>query len=234
MKNSRNTFGYIFCLFALSFALIFICCILIVFSRHFHKSDTDALSEVHSSATVILDAGHGGFDSGANVGTVYEKSLNLAIVEKIKNVLSLYDVNVVLTRNDDKALAETKRDDLLNRVKTANQYDDALFVSVHMNKFPIEKYCGLQVFYSRNSSFSEALALKIQSNNQEMLENDNRRTVTKSNSSIYILDRLQCPAVLIECGFLSNYADFVKLTNDEYQNKLAFVIANSIIEYLGL
>ena len=127
-----------------------------------------------------------------------------------------------------------KIDDLKNRVKIVENYELPIFVSINMNKFPIEKYRGLQVFYSPNNRQSEALAITVQKNVNKQLDPDNHRNVKKSDSSIYVLDRTFCPSVLIECGFLSNNYDIKNLTNEAYQAQLAFVIANSIIEYIEL
>lgn len=205
-------------------------------------SDNDmqvSQNDVLNFPVVVIDAGHGGIDGGASVANVYEKDLNLKISEKVRDFLSLYNVNAVMTRERDTLLADDssrhkKRDDLLSRVKIAKSFGDCVYVSIHMNKFPIEKYSGLQVFYSANNPLSEALSLIIQENVREKIDPDNNRQTKKAGTSIYVLDRLTCPAVLIECGFLSNEEEFKKLTDDSYQNALAFVIAGSIIEYLDL
>lgn len=205
----------------------------------YDKIGVETLYEDTDNVTVVLDAGHGGADGGASVGGVNEKDINLQIVKKISDFLSVFDVNVVFTRSEDKLLADDdsihkKQDDLFNRVRLTKELDEPIFVSIHTNNFSDKQYKGLQVFYSPNHPYSEALALIIQSNNSEYLECDNSRKVKKSSSSIYVLDRLFTPAVLIECGFLSNDDDRAKLSNEDYQNKLAFVIANSIIEYIKL
>ncbi len=193
-----------------------------------------------SELTVIIDPGHGGEDSGAvSDGGVLEKELNLQIASKIVEFLKLYRVESVMTREDDKMLysdgvTSKKRGDLRGRVEFARQYENALFVSIHMNKFSIPKYSGLQVFYSKNNPQSEAVAIKLQADIKQYLQNDNNRIVKAADSNIFVLDRLSCPAVLVECGFLSNYDETKLLQDEEYQNKLAFVIASSLIEYLNI
>ena len=189
--------------------------------------------------TVVIDAGHGGRDSGACYGGAFEKDLTLSISKKIKEFLSLYNVKIEMTRTDDRLLCEEKskhkkRDDLLNRFKFATSFENQVFVSIHINKFPENKYKGLQVFYSVNDPFSESLALVLQSNAKDLLQPFNNRDIKRGNSSIYLLDRLECPAVLIECGFISNPEERVLLSDESYQNELAFVIANSIIEFLNI
>ncbi|MBE6700782.1 MAG: N-acetylmuramoyl-L-alanine amidase [Ruminococcaceae bacterium] len=188
--------------------------------------------------TVIIDAGHGGNDSGAVVDGVFEKDLNLEISEKIGKALSFYNVNVLETRTTDSLLAEEssknkKREDLKNRVEFAKKVDSPIFVSIHMNKFPEEKYSGLQVFYSKNNVESKNLANCIQENNKFYVDDKNTRQIKKATSSIFVLDRLECPAILIECGFLSNKNELEKLKDENYQKKLAFVISNSIIEFIN-
>lgn len=201
------------------------------------ESDTQSS---FSGLTVIIDPGHGGEDSGAvSDGGVLEKELNLQIASKIVEFLKLYRVESVMTREDDKMLysegdTSKKRGDLKGRVEFARQYENALFVSIHMNKFSIPKYSGLQVFYSKNNPQSEAVAIKLQEDVKKYLQNENNRIVKAADSNIFVLDRLTCPAVLVECGFLSNYDETKLLQDEEYQNKLAFVIASSLIEYLNV
>ena len=103
-----------------------------------------------------------------------------------------------------------------------------------MNKFSEEKYKGLQVFYSPNNLLSESVALLVQGNVKEYLQPYNTRSIKRGDSSIYLLDRLECPSILIECGFISNNEEREKLVDEEYQNLLAFVIANSIIEFINI
>ena len=102
-----------------------------------------------------------------------------------------------------------------------------------MNKFPQEKYSGLQVFYSANNINSEFLAQKIQDNVVNALQNANNRKIKPSGTSIYVLDRLECPSVLVECGFMSNKDELEKLSNEEYRRSLAFIISQSIIEFIN-
>ena len=241
MKNTKDAYLFVLKLFLLSSVLILITTVFGILSRNLiqNNATSEASIENDQRITVILDAGHGGIDSGANVGEVFEKNLNLQIVQEIERFIKLYDVDVVLTRTSDSLLADIdsknkKREDLLNRVKVANEYESPVFISIHMNKFPQSKYKGLQVFYSNNNPYSEALALKLQSNNKLLLEPYNERSVKRAGTSIYVLDRLRCPAVMIECGFISNEDDIQKLSDTNYQKKLAFVIASTIIEYLGL
>lgn len=188
---------------------------------------------------IVIDAGHGGRDSGASFNGIYEKNLTLSISNKISEFLSLYDVDVQMTRTQDKLLCDDsskhkKRDDLYNRYKFTSSFQNQIFVSVHVNKFPESKYKGLQVFHSVNNPLSESLALLLQANVKDYIQNDNYRKIKRATSSIYLLDRLNCPAVLVECGFISNPDERQLLTSEDYQNRIAFTIANSIIEFINI
>lgn len=208
-------------------------CGLLLFENETEPSSLNLSQQI----TVVIDAGHGGIDGGAEVSGFFEKDLNLCVAKNVSDFLSLYNVNCVMTRTEDVLLADSdakkkKQSDLLNRVKFVRDFESPVFVSIHMNKFPIEKYNGLQVFYSVNNSDSEVLAQEIQNNVVELLQNDNNRKIKEAGSAIYVLDRLECPSVLIECGFMSNPDELKKLTSDGYRKKLAFLISESIINYI--
>ena len=125
--------------------------------------------------TIVIDAGHGGMDGGAVSDTgVLEKDLNLAVASKLCELFRLADVDVVMTRSDDRMLCSEgsnhkKRDDLARRVEIAESYENAVFVSIHMNKFPVEKYSGLQVYYSRANEASRDIAESIQNKTADFL-----------------------------------------------------------------
>lgn len=187
--------------------------------------------------TVILDAGHGGEDGGASgKNGVLEKDLNLDLTKRICDLLDSAGINTVMTRTDDRLLYDPLSDykgrkkilDMQERLKIANGSEDAIFVSVHMNSFPQEKYSGLQVYYSKNNADSVDLARSVQQNVSTYLQPDNQREI-KPGNDIFLLDRLSSPAILIECGFLSNEEECNLLSTEEYRDKLAFYIFYSII-----
>jgi len=190
------------------------------------------------SPQIILDAGHGGEDPGAiSVLGTKEKDLNLAVTKKVGEFLEALGIRVEYTRLDDCMLSDgntssKKSSDLRARVEIAKQFPDATFVSIHMNTLPIEKYSGLQVFYSNQSGAAKALALTVQSDVRLLLQPENHREAKDSGGSIYVLDRIGKDSVLIECGFLSNRREAELLTQEEYQNKLAFVLSRSLANYL--
>ena len=191
-----------------------------------------------ASPTVILDAGHGGPDGGATgVNGALEKDLNLSVVLKLADLLRGEGVEVVLTReNDSLPITEEqdrsgrrKRWDVNNRIAFTRLYPDALFVSIHMNWFPVEKYSGLQVWYAKTVG-STALAEAIRRRVVTDLQPDNKRQSKQTDESIRLLDSAGCTAVLVECGFLSNSAECEKICSPDYQRELSFSIFCGIME----
>ena len=205
----------------------------------FSPQEEGASAGAKSKITVIIDAGHGGRDGGASTESgVLEKDLNLSVALKLRALLSALYVNVVMTRETDVMLADEnsahkKRDDLEARLRIAQEHENCIFVSIHMNKFPVEKYSGLQVYYSKNNEESAALAEAIQAKAGEFLRKGNARTVKAADSSIYVLHHIEVPAVLVECGFLSNPEEAALLQTESYQNKLAAVIFAAVAEHLA-
>lgn len=191
---------------------------------------------------IIVDAGHGGFDGGAvaDDGTV-EKDLNLQIALKLNDMLRMAGYKTILTRKDDtptsdpdaKTIREKKHTDLLNRMKLIKETPNAYFVSIHQNMYGSSSSSGAQVFYSPNNPESEELAKKVQHSIKSRIQNNNKREIKKSGKSIYLLYYAEKPAVLIECGFMSNPGELNNLKKEEYQKKLAFSILCGINEYFS-
>ena len=191
--------------------------------------------------TIIIDAGHGGEDSGAvGNGDILEKDLNLALSLELGRQLEEKGYTVVYTRTDDKLLYTEEENikgmrkyyDLKNRCDIANGYENALFISIHQNSYGASKYSGLQVYYAGQSNESKALALAIQNSVCKDLQKDNNRKI-KNGKGYYILDNCKATSVIIECGFMSNEAELEKLSQKEYQNQLSFAIICGIIEYIN-
>lgn len=189
---------------------------------------------------VILDAGHGGEDSGAiGVNGALEKDLNLQLARAIGTILEEKGYIVVYTRTDDRLLYTEEENikgirkisDLKNRCSFAEKYPESIFVSIHMNSFGSKKYSGLQVYYTEGNDESYSLAQSIQSKVKNDLQKDNNRVI-KSGSNIYLLENIQNTAVLIECGFLTNPEECEKLSKKDYQKELSFSIVCGIIEYI--
>ena len=198
-----------------------------------------AVSENDNPLTVVIDAGHGGRDGGAVAedGTL-EKHLNLAVAKYLKALLESADIRVVMTRETDIELASPdsphkKADDLYARLNLAMECENAVFVSIHMNRFPVEKYRGLQVYYSENHEKSLTLAQTVQTVAEETLRNTQDRRVKPAGDSIYLMKHLEIPAILVECGFLSNPEETELLKSEAYQKKLALCLYASLIRYFS-
>lgn len=223
----------------------FVICTCILFYSHKINNENGAQVSKNFQVkppTIIIDAGHGGFDGGTSSedGTP-EKDINLKISLYLRDYLEFLGLKTVLTREEDESLEDEglttirarKTSDIHNRMALMEKTDNALFVSIHQNHFSVEKYKGLQVFYSPNfSEKSSLLATKIQENVVELLQPENDRQVTKCGTSVYLMYNAVKPAVLVECGFLSNKEEAELLKTDEYCKKIAFSIAIGIFDYI--
>ena len=188
---------------------------------------------------VVLDAGHGKPDEGAQgVEGVTEEKTNLEIALKLQKLLEESGATVILTRSDENAiydldkttLREMKVSDIKNRVKIGNESSADIFVSIHLNKIPQQQYDGWQTFYNVKSTEGQKLAVSIQNSLNTAIQKENNR-VAKSIDNVYIVKHVEIPITIVECGFLSNPEEEQKLLNDEYQNRLSWGIYNGIIDY---
>lgn len=208
--------------------------------NHFKTIDVSAENDVFK--TVIIDAGHGGPDGGTSSadGTV-EKEINLQIATKLNEILQSMGIKTIMTRTEDisihdesaKTIRQKKVSDIKNRLQIINETEDSVFVSIHQNHYSNSKYTGSQVFYSKNHPLSQTLANSIRLPIISYLQLENTREIKQSGSNIYLLYHAQRPAVMVECGFMSNDAETQKLKNEEYQRKLAFLIAVGIADYFS-
>ncbi|MBQ0098323.1 MAG: N-acetylmuramoyl-L-alanine amidase [Oscillospiraceae bacterium] len=190
--------------------------------------------------TVIIDAGHGGEDGGcvAKDGTL-EKDINLSISKKLSEMLREKGFNVREIRTEDisiyndnsETLSEKKTSDLHNRLAIFNSNENNVIISIHQNHFSDSSYYGTQVFYSKNNSNSKILAEAVRKSVKESLQKDNERETKQADKSIFLLDNATVPAVIVECGFLSNDNEREKLKTEEYQNKMAYAICLGFLEY---
>ena len=204
------------------------------------KGELDVVNKDATSLpkTIILDAGHGGEDGGASSADgLIEKDLNLALALTMRDILQASGINVVLTRETDTLLYDRnvnfqgrkKMLDMAARLKIAEETPDAVFVSLHMNTYPHPSCQGVQVWYSENNDASVDLAKAIHSTTQALLQPENDRPIKKSGSSIYLLHHLECPAVLIECGFLSSPEEAALLGDASYRQQLALTLCMGIL-----
>ena len=177
-------------------------------------------------------------DGGAQANGVSEKQVNLAIALDLKELLSAMGFRVIMTREDDRSIHDPqltqvgrqKRSDLHNRLKLMQQNPQAIFVSIHQNKFE-ESWCsGAQIFYSPNHPDSQKLAALMQ-RSFSALQPDNQRQIKEAGNNLFLLYEGQNPAVMAECGFLSNPDEAAALSDRDYQKKVAFVLMQAILEF---
>lgn len=187
--------------------------------------------------TIVIDPGHGGRDPGkVGVNNALEKDINLSIAMKLKNLLEMKDdIQVFMTREADIGLydenaSNKKRSDLNNRVEFIHNNKADLAISIHQNSFTQENCRGAQVFYYGNSEKGRKLAELVQAQLKETLADGNHRQA-KANDSYYMLTKTRCPLVIVECGYLSNYAEAELLLDEEYQEKVAQGIHLGILRF---
>ena len=203
------------------------------------REDVPTVSLPVSGKIIVIDAGHGKPDEGAQSsrGTT-EAETNLKIALKLQNLLEQSGSSVVLTRSDEnaiydldaKTLKEKKISDIHNRVKIGNESSADIFVSIHLNKIPQSQYDGWQTFYKSGNEQGKKLSESIQVSLNESIEKENKR-VAKTIDNVYIVKHVEIPTTIVECGFLSNPEEEKKLLEDDYQNRLAWGIYNGIINY---
>lgn len=224
--------------------LVLVCFIFSIGVINFNSRFNDISSENNLNAknpTIIIDAGHGGFDGGTSTDDgISEKGINLNISLYLKEYLDFLGFNVVMTRETDTSteseglttIRSRKSSDLHNRMSLMEKTDNAIFVSIHQNHFSSSKYKGAQVFYSSNfSEQSSLLAENIQDSIVYYLQKDNTRQIKPCGTSVYLIYKAVKPAVLVECGFLSNPEDAENLQDEIYQRKMALCIALGILNY---
>ncbi len=231
----------------LVFSFICILVSLIIFIFSFIKPDALLTSKTNKTSNkkpcIIIDAGHGGFDGGTSTDDGYpEKHINLNICLYLNEYLTALGYETLLTRIKDESLEESdlttirkrKTSDLHNRMKIMKETDNAIYISIHQNHFPQEKYSGMQVFYSPTfSDESSLLAESIQKCTAENLQPDNTRKIKECTSSVFLIYKAVKPAVLVECGFLSNKKEAELLKTENYQKKIALCIAMGIQNYFN-
>lgn len=222
--------------------LIVTCVFVSIFTYLLGTNNNKTIQTVSLPVTgkvVILDAGHGGEDQGAQSqnGTT-EANTNLQIALKVQQLLEQAGCTVILTRSDEnaiydesaKTLKEKKVSDIKNRVKIGNESSADIFVSIHLNKIPQKQYYGWQTFYKDGNEQGKKLATCIQNNLNESIQKENHRVPLKIDN-VYIIKNVEIPTAIVECGFLSNEQEEKELLTDEYQTRLAWGIYTGITNY---
>lgn len=194
---------------------------------------------VKSMPTIVIDAGHGGEDGGAvsEIG-VLEKDINLSIANDTSALFYLLGFDVTQTRKTDIALdngedtiRKRKVSDMKKRLEIFNSSKEITIISIHQNKFSESKYHGTQIFYSPNNPKSKQLADSIKYSVKSLLQPDNERECKKADSGIYLLKNTNNPAVIVECGFISNGEECKNLLDSQYQKQMAYSITAGFLNY---
>ena len=193
-----------------------------------------------SKPVIVLDAGHGGMDSGAvGVTGVLEKDVNLSIVLALRDMFEMSGFDVVLTRDEDisiydagvEGIRNQKLNDMANRLKIIQKYPDSIFLCIHQNNFTDPQYSGGQMFYNNNNPKNRTLA-QIMQNKFAELQQGNEREIKLTGEELFLLKSNKNPSLMIECGFLSNPEEEQQLSTWEYQQKVAFTIYGGVMEFL--
>jgi len=185
-----------------------------------------------SNKIIVIDAGHGGWDPGMVSGKVEEKGINLCIATKLQVFLEQGGATVIITRLDDSDLAKNKAGDMHARRLIANTSNADIFVSIHQNSYHSASVKGFQAFYFNESDNSKKLATCIQDSLKEFVNPYNKLSA-RANKNYFVLKQTEMPAVLVECGFLTNYNERNMLTTAEYQEKIAWGIYLGIVNYFN-
>ena len=194
---------------------------------------------IEGRVCVIIDAGHGMPDGGAVSCTgAYESEINLSIARRLNDLLRLlgYDTKMLRTTSDSvytegETIAQKKVSDLKHRVEEVNKTDNGILLSIHQNHYTDGRYSGAQMFYASTQG-SQELAKALQEAFVTHLNPGSNRQIKKCQG-IYLMEHIQTPGVLVECGFLSNPAEEVKLRDVDYQKKICCVIASALSNYLA-
>ncbi len=181
--------------------------------------------------TIVIDAGHGGFDAGASgkVTKAREDVLNLAVAKKLQRLFEINGFTVIMTREDDNAVASTKHKDMERREQIIEETNPDAVISIHMNKFPDPSVSGPMAFYYEKSTEGKILAQLIQEQLNEYLQPPRPRTYKPED--YFMLRHGECPCILVECGFLSNEREEKLLQTEEYQENIAKAIYKGVDAY---
>lgn len=214
---------------------------LFIFSCTPEKTVETTATVKEKKPNIVIDAGHGGEDGGAvaDDGTV-EKDINLKISLVLRNLFTEAGYNVTMTRdkdvalyhNDEQTIKSKKVADMKKRLEIYNSNSNNIIISIHQNKFEEKKYSGAQVFYSPNNDKSKLLAEAVRNSIVSSIQKDNKRETKEATNSIYLLWNTTQPAIIVECGFLSNNNELNLLKNQKYQNKMAYAIFDGTLNYI--
>ena len=225
LVNPRNIFILIMC----------ICVVSAVIAIVLDTAAVQTESGAEASHTLVIDPGHGGIDGGAiSTDGTKESDINLAIALKLRALAEFMGQATVMTREDDSwrtdAASYSEHEDLVHRTEIINAAPNAILFSIHQNCFPTAQPSGAQVLYAKYEG-SELLGTLTHHNLISCLDPENRRVAEPASEKLYITANVKCPAILVECGFMSNNYDVLKLKDDSYQLSLALVLMCSFLQF---
>ena len=220
---------------------VFLCVLVVLCAILGFMCDNSTIDTVYplsfSDTVLVIDAGHGGEDGGAiSLTGVPESHLNLAVAKRLDLVLGLFGVSTLPLREEDvslhdksaQTLRQKKNSDLHNRADMVNEQENAILLSVHQNSYPDGRYSGAQAFYAPTEG-SRELAQIIQETLRLTLDPKNTREAKQIPDTIYLMNHISCPGVLVECGFLTNPREEQLLRSQVYQTKLAMALAGGYL-----
>ncbi len=218
----------------LLFVLMLAACVLL--SAFFLIREAAKVQSMASAGlpVLVIDPGHGGIDGGAVADDGSKESdINLAIGLRLRAQAELLGIPVAMTRCDDRARSDfasySEHEDLVRRTELVNKTPGAILISIHQNDFPTSQPSGAQVLYAASPG-SEELGKRCHQNLITQLDPTNRRVAVPAPKALYITSHVRCPAILVECGFMSNIYDVQKLCSEDYQLSLALVLAASLLQ----
>ncbi|MBP0957114.1 MAG: N-acetylmuramoyl-L-alanine amidase [Oscillospiraceae bacterium] len=195
-----------------------------------------------SSRIIVLDCGHGGMDGGCSTADgITEKGINLKIMLSVRDMCRLYGYDTAVTRDRDISIHDSgvtgvrnqKVSDMENRLELFNKFPDAVCLSIHQNTYTDPKFSGAQMFYSATNPESERFASILQNKFVQNLQPENMRETKLCGKELYLCYFCNNPAVMAECGFLSNPEEASKLTNEAYQQQVAYTLFSGLNEFLS-
>ena len=201
----------------------------------FPKSKSSETLSANKRYTLVIDAGHGGRDGGAVAESgLKESEVNLEIALKMRDLAAFLGLDSVLTRETDTDFADggnySEHDNLVKRAELANRTPNAVLISVHQNNYPSALVKGAEVMYSLNNQ-SKELGLIAQDNFVTYLDRENRRVAHPAPENLLLTSSVNCPAILAECGFMSNPEEAQKLATDAYTSKIALILISSYVQF---
>ena len=199
------------------------------------------ISTAFERPLLIIDAGHGGADGGCvSIDGTPEKGINLSILQTMRDAAAIMGYDVICTREEDKSihdegvtgLSKQKKSDMDNRLAIINKYEGAVAISIHQNQFTDPKFSGAQMFYSKKSEDSHALAEAVKGRVVSLLQPENERETKPVGDELFLLDNAKCPMIMAECGFLSNEGEAKRLESPVYQKHMALTLLFGVNDYV--